>query len=86
VIVGKNCLFAAQVGIGGETIIEDRVVLYGQVGVIQAVTIGAGAVVLAGAGVSKSLEGDKVYFGAPAEEAREKYKELATLRLLAKKH
>jgi UDP-3-O-[3-hydroxymyristoyl] glucosamine N-acyltransferase len=86
VVVGKNCLFAAQVGIGGETIIEDRVVLYGQVGVIQAVTIGAGAVVLAGAGVSKSLEGDKVYFGAPAEEAREKYKELATLRLLAKKH
>jgi UDP-3-O-[3-hydroxymyristoyl] glucosamine N-acyltransferase len=85
VVIGKNCLFAAQVGIGGETIIEDNVVLYGQVGVIQAVTIGAGAVVLAGAGVSKSLEGGKVYFGAPADEARDKYKELAALRMLAKK-
>ncbi len=81
-VVGKNCLFAAQVGIGGKTIIEDNVVLYGQVGVAQAITIGAGAVVLAASGVSKSLEGGKTYFGAPAEEVREKYKELAALRQL----
>jgi UDP-3-O-[3-hydroxymyristoyl] glucosamine N-acyltransferase len=84
VVVGKNCLFAAQVGIGGASIIEDNVVLYGQVGVIQAVRIGQGAVVLAGSGVSKSLEGGKTYFGSPAEEMRVKYRELATLRLLSK--
>lgn len=82
VVVGKNCLMAAQVGIGGKTIIEDNVVLYGQVGVIQAVRIGKGAVVLAGAGVSKSLEGGKAYFGAPAEEMREKYREIAATRQL----
>ncbi len=82
VVIGKNCLMAAQVGIGGKTVIEDNVVLYGQVGVVQAVRIGKGAVVLAGAGVSKSLEGGKTYFGAPAEEMREKYKELAALRQL----
>lgn len=81
-VIGKNCLFAAQVGVGGKTIIEDNVVLYGQVGVVQAIRIGAGAVVLAGAGVSKSLEGGKIYFGSPADEAREKYKELAALRQL----
>lgn len=81
-VIGKNCLFAAQVGVGGKTIIEDNVVLYGQVGVVQAIRIGAGAVVLAGAGVSKSLEGGKTYFGSPADEAREKYKELAALRQL----
>lgn len=81
-VIGKNCLFAAQVGIGGKTIIEDGVVLYGQVGVIQAVHIGKNAVVLAGSGVSKSLEGGKTYFGSPAEEFREKYKELAALRQL----
>lgn len=81
-VIGKNCLFAAQVGIGGKTVIEDNVVLYGQVGVIQAVRIGQGAIVLAGAGVSKSLEGGKTYFGSPAEEVREKYKELAALRML----
>lgn len=82
VVVGKNCLMAAQVGIGGKTILEDNVVLYGQVGIIQAVRIGKGAIVLAGAGVSKSLEGGKTYFGAPAEEMREKYREIAATRQL----
>jgi UDP-3-O-[3-hydroxymyristoyl] glucosamine N-acyltransferase len=82
VVVGKNCLFAAQVGIGGKTVIEDNVVLYGQVGIAQALHIGKGAVVLAKSGVSKSLEGGKTYFGIPAEEFREKYRELAALRQL----
>lgn len=82
VVIGKNCLFAGQVGIGGKTIIEDNVVLYGQVGVAQALHIGQGAVVLAKSGVSKSLEGGKTYFGIPAEEVRQKYKELAALRML----
>jgi UDP-3-O-[3-hydroxymyristoyl] glucosamine N-acyltransferase len=56
--------------------------LYGQVGVAQNVTIGEGAVVLAKSGVSKSLPGGRTYFGIPAEEVREKYKELAALRKL----
>ena len=81
-VIGKNCLIAGQVGIGGKTIIEDDVVLYGQVGVIQAVRIGKGAVVLAGAGVSKDLEGGKTYFGSPAEESGVRYRELAALRHL----
>jgi UDP-3-O-[3-hydroxymyristoyl] glucosamine N-acyltransferase len=82
VVVGKNCLFAAQVGIGGKTVVEDNVVLYGQVGIAQALHIGKNAVVLAKSGVSKSLEAGKTYFGIPAEEVREKYKELAALRQL----
>jgi UDP-3-O-[3-hydroxymyristoyl] glucosamine N-acyltransferase len=81
-VIGKNCLFAAQVGIGGKTIVEDNVVLYGQVGIAQALHIGKGAVVLAKSGVSKSLEGGKTYFGIPADEVRDKYKELAALRQL----
>ena len=76
-VIGKNCLFAAQVGIGGKTIVEDNVVLYGQVGIAQALHIGKGAVILAKSGVSKSLEGGKTYFGIPADEVRDKYKELA---------
>ncbi|HRI58867.1 MAG TPA: LpxD N-terminal domain-containing protein [Saprospiraceae bacterium] len=81
-VIGKNCLLAAQVGIGGKTVLEDNVVLYGQVGVAQAIRIGKGAVVSAKAGVSKSLDGGKLYFGIPADDAREKYKELAALRQL----
>ncbi len=83
-VIGKNCLLAAQVGIGGKTIIGDEVVLYGQVGIAQSLQIGDKAVILAKSGVSKNLEGGKVYFGYPATEAREKYKELATLRRLVK--
>ncbi len=40
-IVGKNCLFAAQVAIAGEDIIiEDGVILWRQVGVSKTLTIG----------------------------------------------
>ena len=85
VVVGKNCLFAAQVGIGGKTIIEDDVTLYGQVGVAQSIRIGAKAIVLAKSGVSKTLEGGKTYFGAPAIEARQYYREMAAVRMLSKK-
>ncbi len=82
-VIGKHCIIAGQVGIGGKAIIGDKVVLYGQVGVIQGVRIGSGATVLAGSGVSKDLEGDTIYFGSPAADAREKYRELATLRQMA---
>ena len=82
VVVGKHCLLAAQVGIGGKTIIGDESVIYGQVGIAQNLHIGAGTVILAKSGVSKNLDGGKVYFGYPAAEAREKYKELAALRMM----
>jgi UDP-3-O-[3-hydroxymyristoyl] glucosamine N-acyltransferase len=82
--IGKNCLFAAQVGIAGCVIIEDNVTLWGQVGVTSGVRIGEKAIVSGCAGVSKNLEGGKLYFGIPAEDARIKYKELAAIRSLPK--
>ncbi len=82
--IGKNCLFAAHVGISGAVIIEDDVTLWGQVGIPSDVTIGKGAVVLAQSGVTKSLESNKVYFGSPAAENREKLRELALIRKLPK--
>jgi UDP-3-O-[3-hydroxymyristoyl] glucosamine N-acyltransferase len=82
VVVGEHCLFAAQVGIGGKTIIGNHVVLYGQVGIAQRLKIGDNVVVLAKSGISKDLETGKTYFGYPASEVREAYKELAALRQL----
>lgn len=58
--VGKNCLFAAEVGIAGNTIIEDDVVLYGQVGVVQNLTVGTKAVVTAKSLVTKSIKEGKL--------------------------
>ena len=75
-MIGNNCLFAAQVGIGGKAIIEDEVILWGQVGVSKDLTIGKGAVVLAQSGVPSSLEAGKTYFGSPAIDARQKMREI----------
>lgn len=75
-VIGRNCLFAAQVGIGGKAIIEDEVILWGQVGVSKDLTIGKGAIVYAQSGVASSIEGGKVYFGSPVEDAKTKMKEL----------
>ena len=81
-VIGRHCLLAAQVGVAGKTIIGDHCVIYGQVGIAQNLVIGEGVTILAKAGVAKSLEPNKIYFGIPAAEAKEKYKELASLRVL----
>lgn len=83
--IGKNCLIAAQAGISGNTVLEDEVVIYGQVGIAQNLRIGKKAIILAKSGVSKDLAGDKTYFGYPAQEVRDAYKELAIIRQLRKK-
>ena len=79
-MVGKNCLFAAQVGIAGAVVIEDGVTLWGQAGVSKTLTIGANAAVLAQSGVAASLKGNKVYFGSPAEDAIVKKKEIVWIK------
>ena len=79
-VVGKNCLFAGQVGIAGATKIEDNVILWGQVGVSKTLTIGKGATVYAQSGVKDSIDGGKVYFGSPVEDAREKMKEFVWIK------
>ncbi len=79
-VVGKNCLFAGQVGIAGATTIEDNVILWGQVGVSKTLTIGKDAIVYAQSGVKDSIAGGKVYFGSPVEDAREKMKEFVWIK------
>src|SRR4051794_14133575 len=78
--IGKNCLFAAQVGIAGAVKIEDGVILWGQVGVSKTLTIGANAVVLAQSGVPASLKGGKTYFGSPVEDATIKKREFVWIK------
>ncbi len=79
-VIGKNCLIAAQVGIAGVVNIEDGVTLWGQVGVSKTLTIGANTVILAQSGISSGLEGNKVYFGTPAINAKEKQRELVWVK------
>ena len=79
-VIGKNCLIASHTGIAGCVVIEDDVTIWGQVGITSGITIGAKTVISAKAGVSKSLEGGKHYFGIPAEDFRTKYKEIASIK------
>ena len=79
-VVGKNCLFAAQVGIAGASHIEDEVILWGQVGVSKTLTIGKGAEVYAQSGVHASIAGGKKYFGSPVEDALSKKKEFVWIK------
>lgn len=82
VVIGDNCLIAAQTGIAGKTEIGSDCVIYGQVGIAQNLKIGDNVVILAKSGISKNLESNKTYFGIPADDARQKYRELASIRLL----
>ncbi len=80
--VGKRCLFASAVLVAGVSHIEDDVILWGQVVINKEVTVGKGAVVLAISAVDKDLEGGVTYFGAPAEPATKKWRELVMIKKL----
>lgn len=80
--IGEDCTIAAQAGISGKAIIEDRSVIYGQAGIAQNVRIGKGAIIAAKAGVAKDLEGGHTYFGIPARNMKEFYREYISLKKL----
>ena len=82
VVIGKNCILAAQVGIAGGTTLGDGVVLWGQVGVNKTITIGDNAVVMGQAGITSSIEGNKSYWGTPIQEFYSKRKELVLIKRL----
>jgi len=70
VVIGKHCLICAQTGISGSSIIEDFVVLGGQVGVIGHVRLGKGAQVGAQGGVGKDLKPGASVWGSPTRPYR----------------
>jgi UDP-3-O-[3-hydroxymyristoyl] glucosamine N-acyltransferase len=82
VIMGKNCLIAAQVGIAGGTILGNGVTLWGQVGVNKTISIGDNAVVMGQGGVTSSIKGNKTYWGTPIQEFYSKRKELVLIKRL----
>ncbi len=79
-VIGKNCLIAANVVIAGVVNIEDGVTIWGQVVINKTLTIGANAVLLGRTGVVSNLEGDKTYWGTPAQEAGIARRELVWIK------
>lgn len=79
-IIGKKCLIASQTGIAGCVVVEDEVTIWGQVGVKSGITIAKGTVLYAQSGLGQTTEEGKTYFGSPAMDAREKFKEMAYIK------
>jgi UDP-3-O-[3-hydroxymyristoyl] glucosamine N-acyltransferase len=66
VVVGRNTLLAAQVGVSGSTAIGDNVILGGQVGVGGHLTLGDGSTAVGQSGVTNSLDANEHVAGYPA--------------------
>lgn len=79
-LIGKKCLIASQTGIAGCVVVEDEVTIWGQVGVKSGITIAKGTVIYAQSGLGHSTDENATYFGSPAVEAREKFKEMAYIK------
>ena len=79
-VIGRNCLFAANVVVGGCSTIKDGVTIWGGCIINKTLTIGENATLLARTGVGGDLEGNKTYWGAPAKEAGAVQRELVWIK------
>jgi UDP-3-O-[3-hydroxymyristoyl] glucosamine N-acyltransferase len=82
--IGRFCVLVAQSGIAGSTVLEDGVVLAAQAGIAGHLRIGAGSRIGAKAGVMADVPPRSDVVGAPAQPVKEFFRELATIRRLAK--
>jgi len=82
--VGENVLLAAQVGLAGSSILGRNVSMGGQSAVAGHLKIGDFATILGKTGVTKSIEGNRMYAGFPAVELRLWRKMQASLMRLVK--
>ncbi|HHD74405.1 MAG TPA: UDP-3-O-(3-hydroxymyristoyl)glucosamine N-acyltransferase [Nitratifractor sp.] len=69
-IIGEYSIIVSQVGLSGSTTLGQGVVVGGQCGTAGHLSIGDRAMLAARTGVTKSLEGGKVYGGFPAVEIK----------------
>jgi UDP-3-O-[3-hydroxymyristoyl] glucosamine N-acyltransferase len=82
VLVGKNVLLAAQVGIAGSSVVGDDAMLGGQVGVTGHVTVGERVKMSAKTGVTGNVPADAFITGYPHMENLEWRKAYAVVRRL----
>lgn len=83
--IGRYCLIAGTAGLAGSTVLGDGVLVGAGAGTAGHITIGAGSVIYARAGVTKDWPPGSKIIGAPAQDVRGFWKELAALRRLSRK-
>jgi len=83
--VGRGCVIVALAGISGSTIVEDHVMIAGQAGMVGHIRIGRGARIGSQAGVMSDVGAGAEVVGSPAMPVKEFFRQIATLRRLARK-
>ena len=81
VVIGKNSVVAAQVGVAGSVRIGERVMIGGQAGIIGHIEIGDATMIGAQTGVSKSLKGG-IWWATPSVPLDEAKEQIAWVRRL----
>lgn len=81
--IGRVCLLAGQVGIGGSSVVGDGVMMGGQAGIADNLKVGPGAKLAAKTGVLSDLPAGEAVFGTPALPVRMALRAHAILRQMA---
>lgn len=84
VIIGPDCVIAAQSGIAGSSVLGRNVVFGGQVGVSDHVKVGDFVVAGAKTGIHKSYPAKTTLFGYPSKPADKAREQIAATGLLPK--
>ena len=71
VIIGRNCVIAAQTGIAGSSEVGDNVTMGGQVGIAGHISIGNNVMIAAQSGVSGNVRDGEIISGSPAFSIKE---------------
>jgi UDP-3-O-[3-hydroxymyristoyl] glucosamine N-acyltransferase len=82
--VGANTVIVAQAGVSGSTIIGEQAMIAAQAGLTGHLQIGRGARIGAQAGVMTDIPAGQDVMGSPSQPARTFFREVVTLRKLAK--
>ena len=85
VILGARCIIAAQTGLSGSCVIDDDVVMGGQVGFADHVSVGKGARLAAKSGIMHNVPAGQTWAGLPAKPIRQFMREVATLSRITQK-
>lgn len=80
--IGKHCVIVSQSGVAGSTVVGDYCTVAAQVGIAGHLKIGDKTTLAARSGVMNDLEGNAIYWGAPACPYKDAARQYASIRQL----
>jgi UDP-3-O-[3-hydroxymyristoyl] glucosamine N-acyltransferase len=82
--VGRNCIFAGQVGVAGSTEIGDNVMIGGQAAISDHLSIGSNVRIAGKSGVIRDIPDGGAFGGYPAVPVRQWHRQTASLARAAR--